>query len=172
MERQEFRCLKSPFLHLLPAAWNSGKYQSHNTSQSSQTPQGTFPHFKESVSIKKWLYRAQTSLLWINLGGEGGGVGGGENIEALALNISEILKAQINLWKYQEVVSCLRNAHMCRNVMLIPKKSWWLMADNENILFLLDCILVVFIAQNCVLLPKSPWWGKGWKFLLKLILKL
>lgn len=127
-------------------------YTPHNTSEFSD-PQGVLPHFKESVSIKKWPYWAHASLLWIHLGGEGGGVGRGKNIEVLALNISEILKAQINI---------------CH----VNSKEITLIADNESILFLLYCIHVVFIAQNCILLTKSPWWRKGWKFLLKLILKL
>lgn len=165
MEKQRFRCLKRPSYS---SAWSSGKYQPHNTSELSD-PQGTLPHFKESVSIKKWPHWAQRFSLWINLDGEGDLVGRGKNIEVLGLNISKILKAQVNI--YLEVVSCLRKGSYMQKCH-VNSKEIMLMADNESILFLLYCILVIFISQNCILLPKSPWWRKHWKFLLKRILKL
>lgn len=169
MERGGFRCLKSPS-YPLPQQHGILENTSLITIWALRPP-GNLSSLQESVPIKKWPYWAQPSLLWINLGGEGVRVGRRNNIEVLALNISELLKEQINSWKYLEIVSCLRKSSYMQKCH-VNSKEIMPMADNERILLIFYCILIVFIAQNCILLPKIPCWRKCWKFLLKLILKL
>lgn len=131
----------------------------------SQAPKG--PSFTLRILIP-WGKDTVFFGLDYTLGGQGQG---GENIEVLALNISEILKTQMKIQKYVEVVSCLRKSSYMEKCH-VSSKEIMLMADNKSIHFILSRIRVVIIAHKCILLHESPWWRKVCTFLLKTMLKL